>query len=76
MVEVNIIYGDMFIYIYICIMDSWFEILLKMGLKFSVANLPKNPFREFPLIIILGILLVINLVIFDNKVIPQVQFAR
>ena len=52
------------------------EILLKMGSKFSVTNLKKKLFREFPLIIILGILLIINLVIFDNKVIPQVQFAR
>ena len=48
------------------------EILLNMGSKFSVTNLKKKPLKEFPLIIILGILLVINLVIFDSKVIPRV----
>ena len=51
------------------------EILLNMGSKFGVTNLPKKPFRAFPFIIVWGIWLSINLVIFDNKVIPQIQCA-
>ena len=54
---------------------AWFGDTIEYGLKIWCEKSSKKPFREFPFIIVWGIWLTINIVIFDKKVIPQVQCA-
>ena len=55
---------------FIGLRDAWFGDTIEYWLKIWCDKSSKLFFREFPFIIVWGIQLTINLVIFDNKVIP------